>query len=831
MSTEADQLSRPRPHLPSSGRRVPITSYRLQLGPDLTFADAVGHLDYLDRLGVTDLYLSPILQAAPGSTHGYDVVDHSRISAELGGREGFEALARATHDRGMGIIVDVVPNHMSFPNPLYANKALWSVLKDGPQSPYAEWFDDLDAHEGLLMPVLGARIGTVLATGQISLTWKVIPGFEDDGEQAVLEYYDRWFPVRAGTETLPLAECVQEQYYRLAYWKVASQELNYRRFFDVDTLAAIRVEDAEVFDATHALLLELFQAGHIDGFRIDHPDGLADPRGYLRRLSIATGGAWVVAEKILAADEMLPDDWPVSGTTGYDSSWRIGAMQVDPSGGVDLTMVAESMSSTGLSQLSEVIEASKREIIGTSLSAEVYRLASLAQEIVKDDIYLRDHTFRWLRRCLIELVVAFDRYRAYIFPGEDISMDSRMVIEHAAEIARRRLEEDLHDTLDVVVDLVSGAEVGSAGVRQAALRAELVIRFQQVCGAVEAKGVEDTAFYRWTPLVSLNEVGGDPGAWSFGPDRFHAWCAEMQQRWPATMTAGTTHDTKRGEDVRCRINVISQYSGPWLTLLERVHPFARDIDGATANLMWQALAGTWTDNGPIAADRLKAYMLKASREMKTWTTWTNPDEEREQVMFDLIDRVVVDDHVASAFGRWRELTRDANRTAILTRKCVQLTCLGVADLYQGSETTQTLLVDPDNRRPVDFEERARMLAAVQEGPPTDLAEEKVLITHRICDLRRRRPQSFVGEAAHYRPLAATTGHVVAYERGTDVVVLATRLTGVLEALGGFQEHTVALPEGRWTDVFTGFTIDGGLVRVADVLTTYPCAVFERVEES
>lgn len=829
MSVEPERTERSRPHLPSWGRRVPTTSYRLQLGPDLTFQQATGHLEYLDRLGITDVYLSPILQAAPGSTHGYDVVDHSRVSAELGGREGFETFADAAHDRGMGVIVDVVPNHMSFPIPLYANRALWSVLKEGPQSPYANWFDDLDTHDGLLMPVLGARIGTVLATGQISLTWKVIPGFEDEGEQGVLEYYDRLFPVRAGTETLPLAECVQEQFYRLAYWKVADEELNYRRFFDVDTLAAIRVEDPEVFDATHALLLELQGSGHIDGFRIDHPDGLADPRGYLRRLSVATGGAWIVAEKILAPDEMLPDDWPVSGTTGYDSSWRIGAMQVDPSGGVDLTMVAEGMNDTGLSQVHEVIEASKREIIATSLSAEVYRLATLAQEIVKDDIYLRDHTFRWLRRCLIELVVAFDRYRAYIVPGEDVPDESRHVLERAAELARRRLEDDLHDTLDVVVDLVSGAEVGSAGLRQAALRAEVVIRFQQVCGAVEAKGVEDTAFYRWTPLVSLNEVGGDPGAWSFGTDRFHAWLTEMSGRWPATMTAGTTHDTKRGEDVRCRINVISQYSGSWLTLLERVHPVVRGLDGATENMLWQTVAGTWTDDGPISADRLKQYMLKAVREMKTWTTWTNPDTEGEERMFARIDKLLADDHVANAFSRWIELTREANRTAILTRKSVQLTCLGVADMYQGSETTQTVLVDPDNRRPVDFEALAATLTAVQERAPATLGEEKLFVTHRICDLRRRRPEAFVGEAAHYRPLASTTGYLVAYQRGDDVVVLATRLAGALNALGGFQDHTVALPDGRWRDVLTGSVVDGGLVRVADVVTAYPCAVFERVE--
>ncbi len=317
-------------HLPSAGRRMPVSTYRLQLGPKLTFDQAIEQLPYLDDLGVTDLYLSPILQAAPGSTHGYDVVDHSQISDMMGGRAAFERLATAAHARRMGVFVDVVPNHMGVPTPIYHNKALWSVLKDGPSSPYASWFDRTDEGDGMLMPFLGARIGTVLAANEITLEQRVIPGFEDVGPQPVLAYFDHVFPVRAGTETLPLPLCVAEQNYRLAFWRVAAEELNFRRFFDVDTLLAVRVEDPEVFDATHALLLDLFRVGHIDGFRIDHPDGLADPRGYMRRLSMATGGAWIAAEKILEVDEEMQADWPVAGTTGYDAAWRINALHMRP---------------------------------------------------------------------------------------------------------------------------------------------------------------------------------------------------------------------------------------------------------------------------------------------------------------------------------------------------------------------------------------------------------------------------------------------------------------------------------------------------------------------
>lgn len=820
-----------RAHLPSAGRRVPTTTYRLQLGPDLGFRDVIDQLDYLQNLGVTDLYCSPILQAAPGSTHGYDVVDHGRISDVMGGREAFEEMARAAHERGMGVIVDVVPNHMAFPIPLYANKALWSVLKEGPASPYANWFDGIESEDGMLMPVLGARVGTCLANGEIELKYQVIPGFEDEGEQPVLEYFDRVFPVRAGTETLPIHLCVQEQFYRLAYWKVADEELNYRRFFDVDTLAAVRVEDPEVFEATHRLLLELQADGHIDGYRIDHPDGLANPRDYLRDLSKATGGAWVAVEKILEGSEQLPPDWPVAGTTGYDASWRIGALQVEGAGAMALGAVAHEVTQDQAGAIDAVIEESKREVIATSLSAEVYRLASLARDIVEDDIYLRDHTFRWLRRCLIELIVAFDRYRAYIVPGEPAPPEALAAIEHAADIARQRLDPDLHDTLDVVVDLVTGGEVGSEGRRQQVVRAELVVRFQQVCGAVQAKGVEDTAFYRWTALTSMNEVGGSQEAWSFGLDQFHSWMSRMAEQWPATMTLGTTHDTKRGEDVRSRINVISQYSEQWRKLVLKLHPLAEGIEGHTENLMWQTIAGTWTDDGAISAERLNAYLLKASREMKLWTNWTSGDPVAEEEMQAKVTELLRHPEVLAAFADWYVLTGEACRSAILGRKAVQLTCLGVADVYQGSEVVQTLLVDPDNRRPVDFAGLAWTLGEVDSREPRGLAEEKLYITSRILRLRARRPEAFVGAAADYRPLAASTGHVLAFARGADpqVVTLSSRLVGSLEGLGGFDEHTVALPEGDWRCIFTGLEVTGGLVRVADLVDRYPVAVLERID--
>ncbi len=819
-------------HLPSAGRRTPVSTYRLQLGPDLTFDQAIEHLGYLDDLGVTDLYLSPILQAAPGSTHGYDVVDHAAISVPMGGRDGFERLAAAAHARDMGVIVDVVPNHMGVPTPIYHNRALWSVLKDGPASPYAAWFDGTDdgAAGGILMPVLGARIGTVLANGEITLQRRVIPGLEDEGEQPVLVYYDHVFPVRAGTENLPLPLCVQEQHYRLAYWKVADEELNFRRFFDVDTLAAVRVEDPDVFDATHALLLELFHAGHIDAFRIDHPDGLADPRGYLRRLSMATGGAWIAAEKILEGSEDLPDDWPVAGTTGYDAAWRISALHCDPNGAPDLGNIAHAITGDIPGSLPEAITTAKREIATTSLFAEVHRLATLADAICRDDIMLRDHTFSWIRSCLTEMIVALDRYRAYIVPGEPAPVDEIDIIEHAALKARAALDPELHETLEVVVDLLLGREVGVEGHTQRAQRDELIIRFQQVCGAVMAKGVEDTAFYRWTQLVSLNEVGGDPGAWSINSDEFHQWVSAMATEWPATMTCGTTHDTKRSEDVRSRIGVLSQYSSEWRALLTKLHPYASGLEGHTENLLWQTLAGTWTEAGPIERSRLERYLLKASREQKLWTSWTHNDTEGEAALSAFVERLYADADIMGAFADWYEFTADSVRTSVLSRKAIQLTCLGVADTYQSCETLQNYLVDPDNRSAVDFTHLAVTASALDTRNPRTLAEEKLHLTRAILRLRRRRPDAFVGAQATYRPLPSSTGHAVCFARGEDpqVVTVAARLHRVIENQHGFTEHSVVLPGGRWRDVLSGSEFDGGSALIADLLEHYPAAVLEKV---
>ena len=636
-----------------------------------------------------------------------------------------------------------------------------------------------------------------------------------------------------GTEGRPLAELVDAQAYRLSSWREAGEALNYRRFFDVTSLVAVRVEDPVVFMATHALLLALHGHGAVDGFRIDHPDGLADPRGYFRRLSMATGGAWIVAEKILEADEAMPEDWPVAGTTGYDASWRIGALNCDPNGIGDLGSIAHQITGDIPGTLDEVIEAAKREITTTSLLAEVHRIAELAYQICRDDIMLRDHTQGWIAKCLTELVIAFPHYRAYVVPGEPAPDEAVELIEQTAEKALLNLDPDLHDTLEVVVDLVLGREVGSRGWAQRDQRDELIVRFQQVCGAVTAKGVEDTAFYRWTHLVSLNEVGGSPATWGLSTDEFHRWCTQKAEARPATMTCGTTHDTKRSEDVRARITVLSQYSGEWKALLTRLHPYAEGLEGHTENLMWQTIAGTWTDAGPISAERLVRYLVKAAREQKIWTNWTGPDDEAEQALADLVASLYADEDVLGAFADWYEFTADTVRTSVLSRKAIQLTCLGVADCYQSTETTQNYLVDPDNRGAADFAGLARQVRRLHSHEPTALADEKLHLTRQILRLRRRRPDAFVGAHAAYRPIPSSSGHVLAFARGAEpqVVTVAARLGRAMEAPDAFAGHTVVLPAGRWFDVLTGEEFDGGSVDLGELLDRFPVAVLEEVSNS
>ncbi|MFV0252175.1 MAG: malto-oligosyltrehalose synthase [Beutenbergiaceae bacterium] len=808
--------------------RTPLTSYRLQLGPDLSFDGARAQLPYLHSLGITDLYLSPILAAAPGSTHGYDVIDHNRISEVIGGRAGLERLVAAAREFDMGIVLDIVPNHMAVPTPAYLNAPLWSVLAHGPESEYARWFDIDWSAGALLMPILGQPLQAALDAAEIV----VEASSEAAGGGPVLRYYDHVLPIRAGTETLELMDLLEQQHYRLEFWKLGNSQLNYRRFFDVATLIAVRVEDPEVFAATHALVLELIADGLVDGLRVDHPDGLADPRGYFTRLHRATGGAWTVAEKILEPDEELSADWPVSGTTGYDGAWRIGQAQIDPGGSVALGMVMTDLTGDRPDGLDRLVEDSKREIATGSLAAELARLT-------KSIAALRPGPQQpeMIADCLRELVVACDRYRAYVVPGEPAPGLSRQLIQQMAQQAASRLPATHQPTLDLVTDLVLDR---SAIPADDAARAEIVVRFQQICGAVMAKGVEDTTFYRWTHLTSLCEVGGAPAQFGIEVAELHRWAQAISRSHPASMTNGSTHDSKRGEDVRARMGVLSQLAVQWrehvAALRQVTAPFRPPLDGRTENLLWQTLAATWTEQGPLAVQRFTDYLIKASREAKGWTSWTEIDQAAEQSLAQFAAATLHHDAVARQMARWLELTAEPVRAATLVTKAVQLTMPGVADIYQGTETTTVALVDPDNRRPVDTAPLASVLARLDDGAaPSGLAEEKLQLVAAIARLRRERADSFVGAAAGYQPLVSSTAHALGFARTVagwpSVVCIGTRLPVALRSSGGWSDHTVQVPQGRWTDIVSGANHDGGQRRLAPLLDRAPAVVLARTEET
>ncbi|MGZ6827371.1 MAG: malto-oligosyltrehalose synthase, partial [Mycobacteriales bacterium] len=572
------------------------------------------------------------------------------------------------------------------------------------------------------------------------------------------------FPVAAGTLVEgDVEKTLAGQHYRLAYWR-CSDDLAYRRFFDVTTLAAVRVEDPEVFDATHALVLRQVREGEVDGLRIDHPDGLADPEGYLRRLTAAAPDTWVVAEKILEPGEQLPE-WCGAGTTGYDALQQVMGLFVDPDGEAALDRLWDGPS------YGEVVGASKRLVLDRVLVAEVDRLVRVAAPVLAAEDVTR-HAFR---EALVEVLAAFDVYRAYLPPSGPADSVARVHVESAVTAAQASLPH-------------RAREAGLVGELALAERdcPEFVTRFQQTCGPVMAKGVEDTAFYRYLRLSALCEVGGDPSVFGTSPDEFHRWCAEQQERWPLAMTTLSTHDTKRSEDVRARLVLLSQEPDGWSEAVGRwTAAMPERLDPATEHLVWQTLLGAW----PIDAERATAYLEKATREAKAHTSWTDPDEAYDARVRGYVTRAVTEhgDEVAALAERlaprWRSV--------LLAQKLVQLTMPGVADTYQGTELTDLSLVDPDNRRPVDFAHRAELL----EAPDGSVDSDKLRVVSTALRLRREHPGWFL--AGGYEPLEAEQGTLAFCRAGQVVTVVPLR---------GGEAGAVALPEGEWVDLLDGLPV-------------------------
>ncbi len=825
--TDATPFAGAQPAASGNPPRVPTSSYRWQLQPGFGFDDAAEQADYLAALGVSHAYLSPILAACPGSTHGYDVIDQGQLSPAAGGRAGFNRMSSAFHENNLGLIVDIVPNHMAVPTPEYLNAPLWSVLRAGPHSPYAQWFD-IDWSVGdraLLMPVLGQRIGQVLDAGQFHIDQLHI-----DDMQPVLRYFDHVFPLRPGTETLPLAELLDRQWYRLAHWRVADEELNYRRFFDVDTLAAVRVEDPEVFEATHRLLLDLVAAGDIQGFRIDHPDGLANPEQYLAQLRTATKHVWVVAEKILEGSESLPASWACAGTTGYDAMQRLGGVFLDPAGAAPLSALLTEVTEDS-DNLKDMVRLAKREVIAAGLYAEVHRLVDLLAEICQRDIRLRDHTRGALLASCTELLISMDRYRAYVMPPSPASESAIEIVTAAALRAQEHLSEHHWDTLAVVRDLVLGVHQDSSD----ATVAELITRFQQTCGPVMAKGIEDTAFYRSVRLIGLNEVGGNPDHFGVAAEEFHDFFGRQQIEWPHTMTALSTHDTKRSEDLRARLAVLSELPAQWADTVRDVRALARHrnslLDPQIEYFLWQIIVGSWSPDGPMSLARLQEYATKAIREAKVHTSWTAPDADYEAAVLDFLSGTLNNSAICTRLAEFLNSTDAAWRVNVLGQKLMQLIVPGVPDTYQGCELLALHLVDPDNRHPVDYHARRQLLAALDAGTAAnDLNSEKLLLTARTLRLRRDHPQWFVGPQAEYFPMATTSGNALAVGRGAgsvQVIAVATRLSISLASYGGWGEHCVMVPAGTWRDELTGRVLSGGSTKLADLLADLPVSLLRR----
>ncbi|HEY4392573.1 MAG TPA: malto-oligosyltrehalose synthase [Polyangia bacterium] len=904
--------------------RIPICTYRLQFNKDFNFRDATALVDYLAALGISDVYASPLLTARPGSAHGYDVIDHGRLNPELGTESDLDALAAALAARGMGLLLDVVPNHMCIASP---SNHWWSdVLENGRSSPYAAFFD-IDWHppkseldEKVLLPVLGRQYGRVLEGSEIRI------GYAAGGFQA--HYGDAVFPIGprtilpllepmvvdlrrthpddhpdvlelesivTATKNLPtrwetdsekirerqrekeivkrrldalvsasaavrdalerslvaingepgkarsfdaLEALLADQAYRLSYWGVAAEEINYRRFFDINDLAAIRVEEPKVLEAVHEKAFALLRAGKVTGLRIDHVDGLWDPRRYLEDLqrphpgdgdgpsdAVPARPLYVVVEKILVGAEELPEEWPVAGTTGYELLNAINGLFVDPAG---LRLIERNYRRLreGTGTFDDLLYRAKKLILRTAMSSELHVLARRLDRISEQHRWSRDFTASSLHLALGEVIACFPVYRTYVSADTvSISDGDRLHVLRAVREAKRRNRSTSESIFDFLCDLLLLRDPEGISEADRAERRELVMRLQQLTGPVMAKGLEDTVFYRYFPLASLNEVGGRPTTAPIEIDRFHVFCARRAERWPHGLSATATHDTKRGEDMRARLDVLSEIPREFLDAVKRWQRMNRRskplvdearVPGANEEyLIYQTLIGLWpleALEGELDADvhaalteRLSAYLRKALREAKVHTSWINVNEPYERGCDQFLQRLLAREPKTNPFlddlARFVEGIASAGLCNALCQLVLKLTVPGVPDLYQGTELWDFTLVDPDNRRPVDYATRRAILdelrnlqgdalrariAAARERPADGAL--KLLVAARTLAHRRRRQQLY--ETGGYLPLSVEgphAHHVVAFARvgadGSSSITIVRRFFAALEAAG------------------------------------------------
>jgi (1->4)-alpha-D-glucan 1-alpha-D-glucosylmutase len=959
--TEIDNLLRTTLADLLAQRRVPTSTYRLQFHKGFTFRDAAAIVPYLHSLGITHCYASPYLKATPGSTHGYDVVDHAQLNPELGTREDYDAWMNAMRDVGMSHIVDIVPNHMGVATD---ENHVWNdMLEDGPAAEHGSFFDVAwtasprpELKDRILIPTLGEPYGSVLDKGQLKLGRSPDGGFHvayfdrhfpvalttydmilrplaiDDDEmhaelQGIIDATRRLPPARAGeadgtakrgwakraikrriralierSDELRIRldraivtfngtvgdsknfdrihELLASQNYRLAYWRTASDEINYRRFFDVSTLAALAMERAEVFEESHELIFELIGEGHITGLRIDHSDGLYDPKIYFRRLqrryleqfiSSAVDESvtpeqlaraidavlpdeatdqplYVVAEKILAPGEPLPTSWAMAGTSGYDVLNEISGLFVDPAGEHTLDTCYRNFVGHGVAaDYHELTYRKRREVLVNSFAGELNLLAHQLDRLAQQDRHSRDFTLDVLRDALTETIASFGVYRAYVTADDGASPRDVEMIEAAIARAGGRdaaIEACVFHFLRDLL-LLRGPLIEKT--RDEVIR--FVGKFQQLTSPVTAKGLEDTAFYIYHRLISLNEVGGEPSRFGVSIESLHDTLAARQRDWPEAMSVLSTHDTKRAEDVRARIHVLSELADEWTREVGRWHAINRS-EGVHPNdeyLLYQTLAGAWP-NGPLDDEfvkRIDAYMLKALREAKERTSWSLPSESVEKAMAVFVTRILDASRgreFQEAFVPFQKRVARVGMVNSLAQTLLRLTAPGVPDTYQGTELWDLSLVDPDNRRPVDYAVREKFLATLpREATPAaarDLVEHwpdgraKLWVTATALRLRRERAELF--ERGEYVPVHASGARaksVFAFERRLgdwSILTIVPRVIAAATDANGrvdWQDTRIDLPAGAWRNALTGeVATDGSL---ASLLCDFPVALLVR----
>lgn len=862
-------------------------TYRVQLTPRFGFRQLEEQLPYLRDLGVSHVYLSPITEAPAGSEHGYDVTDHNRIREEFGGTSGFEKLRLRALELGMGIILDIVPNHAGVGSD---NEAWQDVLAFGPASPAAVTFDidwqplKAELHGKLLLPFLGRPYGEALDAGELHIEWgdgyfytayfdnrfrmnpasygallgKLLEGLRGDdryfGLLELQEEFDGLEPqereralslpnrltqaleelepgeVLATLEPAQVHELLERQLWRLAYWKTAGDEINYRRFFDVNGLVALRMEEPGVFEKGHRLVSELVLKDGVAGVRVDHVDGLVDPHRYLEWLK-AVGPRNVWVEKILASGEVLPAQWQVAGTTGYEFMNDVLRLLLDGDGG-ELVLRSYERFLGRSGSYDEVAVESKQLVMETSLAGELTRLSTTLYRLSEESYRTRDFTLAALREALRNIIASFDRYRTYL------PFDEAQAVEviQAAVAQGKRLAVNTETS---VYDYISDVLTGRMALPEEEHRA-LLGRFQQYTAPVAAKGIEDTAFYRYTPLAALNEVGGEPDTFTVHAQAFHSRARFRAHTYPLNLLATATHDHKRGEDTRLRIGMLSHFPGAWSQLVEQVDGWygrywrervpmgALRVSKQDTWFLLQHLVSLWED-APAGegraqlTERLQAYMLKAVREAKVSTSWISPDEEYEALLQQFVSDMIDSDEVWTAIAPLAAQVADRAFSAGIAQLVLKLTSPGVPDIYQGTELLDLSLVDPDNRRPVDYGLRRELLASFpeQSGSVTELVRTwleqrderlKMLLLNRLLRFRRENIGLMRGE---YRPLEVDAGES---EQDGQGAFLAYSLTAGAEALVvivprtdvrdlPLHELSLSLPgefaAARFTDVLTG----------------------------